>query len=77
MARCRSEAPALKEIAPRRRSACHLNAGCGDGGPHGRPRIDASFKDEAKAEHERHLVPAVVRAGTASNVRPDSAEPVS
>jgi peptide/nickel transport system ATP-binding protein len=27
MARCRSEAPALKEIAPRRRSACHLNAG--------------------------------------------------
>jgi peptide/nickel transport system ATP-binding protein len=26
MARCRSEAPALKEIAPHRRSACHLNA---------------------------------------------------
>ncbi len=25
MARCRSEAPALKEIAPGRRSACHLN----------------------------------------------------
>jgi peptide/nickel transport system ATP-binding protein len=27
MARCRSEAPALGEIAPGRRSACHLNAG--------------------------------------------------
>ena len=27
MARCRSEAPALREIAPRRLSACHLNAG--------------------------------------------------
>jgi peptide/nickel transport system ATP-binding protein len=27
MARCRSEAPALREIASRRRSACHLNAG--------------------------------------------------
>jgi peptide/nickel transport system ATP-binding protein len=25
MARCRSEAPALREIAPGRRAACHLN----------------------------------------------------
>jgi peptide/nickel transport system ATP-binding protein len=25
MARCKAEAPALKEIAPGRRSACHLN----------------------------------------------------
>ena len=25
MARCRTEAPALKEIAPGRKSACHLN----------------------------------------------------